>query len=407
MPHSLPFPPNHTTPRKKGEAETPRDHFNAATFGHYCRSSSFARDGQERWIEAIQTAPAQWTMFQVSVELDTQTQDTKRGLATRIKLGGSQNFYDVVSRIAEYENLHSDQAVEYLRLQGPKELGYDHYIAFATREGIPFDAQTGKPLQTFNGLIIETAQIDYDTMKAVREAWEAKQMLFLTPVGGLNPDLGLPIDLKSLDAVCLAIEDCEKVKKIVEGFNKRIQSFKDMAEKKQGGNVTIAHFQFDTLRADIAGTFEEETPQIALRLQQYATLIELYAALYIAKESFAKFYKEGAAAETVKTDVLSNARKIKDYYNALGGEPVSVEQIAADIIRMNNRSVLNMRADIPPAIEKIAGTLQEMQARTDEIKTNYRVIALGKKDMENLTAGRINGTAVGTSLADLYMTRKL
>lgn len=145
-------------------------------------------------------------------------------------------------------------------------------------------------------------------------------------------------------------------------------------------------------------------PDVALRLQQYVTVIELYAALYAARDNFANNYRQGSNANLVRNDIMNRAAKIRDFYRDLGGEPVTLEQIATDILRMNNRNSYTKATEMPGAIMDIRAALAGMLERTNDIKTRFRVIALGRKDYDNLVSGRAINPA-GAEMADRFAGR--
>lgn len=371
----------------------------AATFGHFCRSSSFSGHGHEEWVEAIQTKPGQWKLFKVSLHDDMPGHDMA---AQRIEINGRFGFFDVLSRLAEYEFSYSTKGSDYVCAEGPDALGIDHYVAFGQREGIAFDIHTGKPLKTLRGHIVESGTVNAMTMRELRIAWGHKEMAFLPAAKGMCPNFGPAVSEKALDCLCTSIEDCDKIGEIQKKFEALVTQFVDMA-KSAGTDTTLVHNKAETVRNDIDKTFDI-VPEVALRLHQYVTVIELYATLYAARDSFANNYRQGNNANLVRNDIMTRAAKVRDFYRQLGGEPVTLEQIATDILRMNSRDTYTKATEMPGAISDIRNALAGMVERTNEIRTKLRVIALGRKDFENLVSGHMSNT-VGAEMAERFASR--
>lgn len=376
----------HQNKAPQTEDQTLHNAFSAATYGHYCRTSSFFKTPDEHWLEAIQVSPGQWNIYKVDVITVEDQTEVQRHTVEKVQTHEGVHFFQALTMLAEYERAYKDENNETtLALDTPETLGHEHYQAFGMREGIAFDCNTGMPLHTVNGLVTESASIDYETMRELRKAWQEKQLLFLTEAGALNPTFSLSVSSEDLDKLFVSIEDSQRIDEIYQHFDDLIGLFAKVVEKDADGtHVGKYESKSKHLKTIVEDNFED-MGVLHLRFQQYVALIDLYMALYLAKKSFEDFYKKGASAETVKRDVIERAQDIQQRYLALGGDPVGTEQIEADIIQFHRKTFAAKR-DVPKAIETVQENLRAMKKAANDVKMHLKVVALGKKDAEEMRA---------------------
>jgi hypothetical protein len=288
-----------------------------------------------------------------------------------------------------------------------EELGNDHFIAFGKREGLAFDTISGKPLRTHNGHIIDAAVIDYDTMVEIRRAWEEKQMLFLTDQNTLRPNFNIDVEMEELKRLFVSIEDCLKVNCLRDTFDAAVKNFETVVENDAEPKAVAQFYDSISKIKDMVSKDFADAQEVHHRLQQYVVALELYMGLYEAKMAFAKFYHDGAEAQSVQKDVLERAGKIKNQYLSLGGEPVKIEHIMADIVAMSHKTEFK-KTNIPDAVYTVRRNVRQMAQETDKIKTDLRIAALGRKEQELLFKGRAaTAKNSGAGLAASWAQRKI
>jgi uncharacterized protein YutD len=374
-----------------------------ATYGHYCRSTSFMGFADEVWMEALQITPGVWSLREVRCEIsnDEDGKAHQRGETQIVASNQDCTLLEALRSLYNFEQTYKNNASNYIQITRPEELGFDHYVAFGQRETFAFD-NTGKPLITLNGHIVEGENIDYQTIVKVREAWAEKQLLFMSEADDLLPHFNLSLDEKDLDTFLISIHNRDFINDLHDAFEDAIKSFDKLVDDKST-NALHTHGFFTKLR-QLNNTIEGQFPQndghdapntsaeylqVLNRLKQYVMAMELHGRLYVAKESFTRAFNRKAGQQTasdiqlLKGDIIKAAQDIQRQYIALGNEPVKLEQIQAEIIRLNRPygHVLEAR---PKAFRIIMKTLDDMKTRSTEIASELRKEALKAKHRDEI-----------------------
>lgn len=399
----------------------------AALFGHYCRSASFIEQDQERWMEAVQITPGEWVIKSLSCRIEGHhTDEPQQASISRRKveilpLTETFSFMQALHKLYEFESGMRDRNTGAPALITAEELGSNHYIAFGQREGIAFD-DSGKPLLTVKGHVVEMADISYEDMIAAREAWAEKERLFMHDTEELLPHFPLPIDQSHLDQLLIAMDNYGFVATLSERFDNCMKKFDDLTSAQSHFSLCLgeylskcAHFndginkhfeEIDTENDLDASALSE----VRGKLQQYVLVMELHGYLYAAKKTFATRFKNGGDAGELKSSIMKDAAEIKSRYMALGHQPVSMEQIMADIIRLNQPHNHPLEAR-PKAFRLIKSTFEDMTERAGTIKEELRRQTLTAKDAKttsNQTPQNPPGDPprrqpIGSQIADMMM----
>lgn len=392
-----------------------------ATYGHYCRSASFAGFAHEVWMEALQVTPGFWSLREVRSET-TLDKDSKKGETQIIASNKLCSLIEALRTLYNFEQSHKDNAAQYLQVTRESDLGIDHYVAFGQREAFAFD-NTGRPLVTVNGHIVEGENIAYETIEKVRNSWAEKQMLFMSEADELLPHFNLSVEEEDLDAFLISLHNRNFIDDVSNDFEACIKSFDKLLEDKHSNSLHSHEYflKLSRLKSRIQDQFPQgdghdapntgqEYYQVLNRLTQYVLAMELHGRLYVAKETFTRIFNRSAKDAPspdiayLKGDIMKAAEDIQDKYIALGNEPVTIQQIQAEIIKLNKPfgHVLEAR---PKAFRVIMNTMDDMKKRSVEITNELRMAALKqehdaaskKRREQDAKAGRL---PIGSYMAD-------
>jgi len=155
---------------------TLKDRFSIARYGRYCRTSTFSYPGQDhgrKWLKAVEdTLTEQWCILEVTEKPDMPGNNVPGSASLQVTkiLEKDFKFFDAMNFMAVYET--QQPALHYEMTEpGAKELGMDHFMAFAGREGIAFDAG-GMPHPTEGGLIVTAGSFASDTEERLKKWME-------------------------------------------------------------------------------------------------------------------------------------------------------------------------------------------------------------------------------------------
>lgn len=381
-----------------------------ATYGHYCRTASFVNFSYESWMEALQISPGKWVLREVRCEIDMKNTDAdiKRGGTEIIASHNTCSFMDALKTLHNFEQSYKENSTHHIELVPAEDLGMDYYVAFGEREGIAFNKK-GHPLVTVNGHVLEGDDIDYATMQKVKQAWAEKQLLFMNEAEDMLPHFSLSVDEKALDAFLISLHNRNFITDIRQKFEDCIKSFDTLLEDKHTTHLP-SHEYFKKLKK-LEDVIDEQFPQgdgfdplsyspeyaqVLNRLKQYVAAMELHGRLYIAKESFTRVFNRKNQQNTspdiarLKGDIITAAKEIKQKYLTLGNEPVTLEQIQAEIIKLNKPfgHVLEVR---PKAMRVISTTLDDMQKRSETIAEELRRAALKQEKDKKTPSKNLSG----------------
>lgn len=318
------------------QEQTLLDEFKTAAFGTECRTISFVENTQgstqKVWLDASQVADGSWT-------ISKNTENTDTGIVEVIVIDAGSNFFSAVQTLAEFERstvlndgIPSGDDTE-------ESLGILHYKEFGVREAIAFEANTGLPVQTENGKVVETGEFTSSMLAAVKQAHHSKQSIFRLPAMDIMKSLGNPSE-KGTDAQDLIdqLKNKESFPHFVGLFQEYIKLYKEAAkggflDRHDNERVEDAHNEVEE-KIDLfpSGKWPDKDALTALLANTH-----IYFTMQSLQARFQDAHKNDRSSEFLQDVVLIKLKSIQNYYAKRTSTHLPSEAVLLDwIINPNN-----------------------------------------------------------------------
>ncbi len=147
-----------------------------ARYGKYCRTRTLREDKMldDTYMEAHQLADGKWIVNRVTaVEIEDKNNPGQKQTARDVRrIAMNLGFLHAIAQLSAFEHGQPNPNVEFVG-ETAEELGNAHFIAFAEREGLVFDANK-TPHDTLDGQVVDAGRfLDADLERASLRAKQA------------------------------------------------------------------------------------------------------------------------------------------------------------------------------------------------------------------------------------------